>query len=63
MSESIEIMKVKRMVVAYTVKTEGITYACDGKVWRVDVDLVCYYKGLLQILEITPEKIQRLSGI
>ena len=57
-------MKVKRMVVVYTVKPEGITYACDGgKVWRVDIDLVCYYKGLLQILEITPEKIQRLSGI
>ena len=31
---------VKRMVVAHTVQEHGITSACDGKLWRIDVGLL-----------------------
>lgn len=35
----------KRMVVGHTVQQQGITSACDGRVWRIDVGMSSYYGG------------------
>ena len=42
----------KRMVVAHTVQEHGITSACDGAVWRIDVGLAALYGGPTQVLSI-----------
>lgn len=42
----------KRMVVGHTVQKDGISSACDGKVWRIDTGLASYYGGPMEVLEI-----------
>jgi diadenosine tetraphosphatase ApaH/serine/threonine PP2A family protein phosphatase len=42
----------KRMVIAHTVQPNGISSACDGAVWRIDVGLAALYGGPLEALEI-----------
>jgi hypothetical protein len=48
----------KRMVVAHTVQKAGITSACDGALWRIDVGLNRIYGGSIQVLELSdPPKV------
>jgi hypothetical protein len=48
----------KRMVVAHTVQPAGISSACDGALWRIDVGLAKKYGGPIQVLELgDPPKI------
>jgi hypothetical protein len=42
------------MVVGHTVQPHGITSACDGTLWRIDVGLATYYGGPIQVLELVP---------
>jgi len=44
----------KRMVVGHTVQQQGITSACDGKLWRIDVGLAAGYGGPIEVLEVNP---------
>jgi hypothetical protein len=44
----------KRMVVGHTVQDGGITSACDGALWRIDVGLARRYGGPIQVLELAP---------
>ncbi len=46
-------MGVRRMVVGHTVQP-GITSACDGAVWRIDVGLAKHYGGPIEVLELVP---------
>jgi hypothetical protein len=43
----------KRMVVGHTVQEQGITHACDGKLWRIDVGLAAGYGGPIEVLEVS----------
>ncbi|HEY4241132.1 MAG TPA: metallophosphoesterase [Kofleriaceae bacterium] len=43
-----------RMVVAHTVQKAGISSACDGALWRIDVGLGREYGGPIQVLELVP---------
>jgi hypothetical protein len=61
LDEALEILDVERMVVGHTVHTEGVTSACDGKVWMVDVGLAKYYGGPVQVLEIRGDAVQVLG--
>jgi hypothetical protein len=45
----------KRMVVGHTVQQRGITDACEGTLWRIDVGLAAYYGGPIEVLEIAGE--------
>lgn len=45
-------LKAKRMVVAHTVQQGGITSACDGKLWRIDVGMTKVFGGPIQVLEV-----------
>src|SRR6185503_2947883 len=42
----------KRMVVGHTVQERGISSACDGTVWRIDVGLAALYGGPIEVLEL-----------
>jgi hypothetical protein len=51
---------VRRMVVAHTVQPHGITSACDGALWRIDVGLSNHYGGPTEVLEIVPGAAPRI---
>lgn len=42
----------KRMIVAHTVQKNGISPACDERVWRIDVGMAKHYGGRPAVLEI-----------
>jgi hypothetical protein len=46
---------VKRMVIGHTVQEHGISSACDGRVWRIDVGLAKVYGGPIEVLELAPD--------
>jgi hypothetical protein len=52
----------KRMVVAHTVQAHGITSACDGKLWRIDVGLAKLYGGPIEVLAIDGSGAHVLHG-
>jgi hypothetical protein len=48
----------KRMVVAHTVQKDGITSACNGALWRIDVGMTKMFGGPIEVLELgDPPKI------
>jgi hypothetical protein len=53
---------VKRMVVGHTVQEKGISSACDGTVWRIDVGLAKLYGGPIEVLEIVDGTPKVLHG-
>lgn len=56
-------LSVKRMVVGHTVQRAGVTSACDGRVYRVDVGLSDYYgNNATQVLELRPSGVRILGG-
>lgn len=58
LEETLEMLDAQRMVVGHTVQDTGITSACDGRVWRVDVGLADYYGGSTQVLEIVGDRVR-----
>jgi hypothetical protein len=61
LTEALAILEVERMVVGHTVHTEGVTSACEGKVWMVDVGLAAYYGGPVQVLEIRGDAVRVIA--
>jgi hypothetical protein len=51
-----------RMVVGHTVQKDGITSACDEKVWRIDVGMAAAYGGRTAVLEISDAGVRPLGG-
>jgi hypothetical protein len=51
-----------RMVVGHTVQKGGITSACDGKLWRIDVGLAAHYGGPTQVLEIEGDDVRVIEA-
>jgi hypothetical protein len=52
LAAALSALRVKRMVVGHTVQSAGITSACDGALWRIDVGLSRHYGGPIEVLEI-----------
>jgi hypothetical protein len=50
----------KRMVVGHTVQASGITSACGGHVWRIDVGLSRVYGGPIEALQIENDRVSEL---
>jgi hypothetical protein len=64
-TSALDALHVKRMVVGHTVQDHGITSACDGRLWRIDVGLSRLYGGPIEVLELTPDappKVLRGTG-
>ncbi len=60
LDEVLAALSAKRMVVAHVVQGEGITSACSGRVWRIDVGLARYYGGPVEVLELTADAVAPL---
>jgi len=54
----LEALEAERMVMGHTVQSEGITSACDGKVWRIDTGMSSHYGGPLEVLEIVEDSVR-----
>lgn len=52
---------VLRIVVGHTPQERGITSACGGTVWRVDVGLSAHYGGPLEALEIVGDQVRPIA--
>ena len=50
---ALEQLGVQRMVVGHTVQRDGISSACDGRVWRIDVGMADHYGGRAAVLELS----------
>lgn len=62
LEEALEMLAAERMVVGHTVHREGITSACQGKVWRIDVGLAAHYGGSPAVLELSNGSAQVLTS-
>lgn len=51
-------LSAKRMVVGHTPQQQGISSACDDKVWRIDVGMSRFYGGTVQVLQLEGEAVQ-----
>ena len=60
LSRSLEETGAARMVVGHTVQKGGITSACAGEVWRIDVGLSHYYGGPVEVLQVMGDKVSVL---
>ena len=47
----------KRMVVGHTVQKRGVSSACDGKVWRIDVGLARHFGGPIEVLVVAGDAV------
>ncbi|MFM2160530.1 MAG: hypothetical protein RLZZ383_42 [Pseudomonadota bacterium] len=52
---------VRRMVVGHTPQEHGVTSACAGAVWRIDVGLSAHYGGPLEALEILGDQVRAIA--
>ncbi|MDX2091460.1 MAG: metallophosphoesterase [Kofleriaceae bacterium] len=59
-SRALEALGAKYMVVGHTVQDGGISSACDGTVWRIDVGLAKHYGGPIEVLELVPDAPPRI---
>jgi hypothetical protein len=60
LQRTLDALDVERMVVGHTTNTAGITSACGGRVWRIDVGLASVYGGPNEVLEIRGDEIRSL---
>jgi hypothetical protein len=61
LEETLEMLGVERMVVGHTVQDKGMTSACQGKVWRIDVGLAAHYGGSPAVLELSDGNVRALT--
>ena len=53
----------RRMVVGHIIQERGISSACEGRVWRIDVGLSRALGGKpAQVLEILGDEVRVVSG-
>ncbi len=61
LDEALREIGARRIVVAHTVHREGISSACDDKVWRIDAGMAAHYGGHPAALEITGDTLQVIT--
>lgn len=61
LEQALEMLGAARMVVGHTVQRHGITSACQGKVWRIDVGLAAHYGGSAAVLELSRGEVRVLT--
>lgn len=62
LDEALKAANATRMVVGHTVQRQGITSACEGKVWRIDVGMAAHYGGSPQALELRGEQVRIIDA-
>jgi Calcineurin-like phosphoesterase len=58
LGRALALLGAKRMVVGHTPQAHGITSACDGRVWRIDVGMAHHYGGPIAVLELRGDSVK-----
>lgn len=58
LTKALDSLSAKRMVVGHTPQLDGITSACDGKIWRIDTGMARFYQGPTEVLEIKGDQVR-----
>jgi hypothetical protein len=53
-------MGAARIVMGHTIQSGGITDACGGRAWRIDVGMAAHYGGPVEVLEIVGDSVRVL---
>jgi hypothetical protein len=61
LAQALNALGAKRMVVGHTPQPQGITHACDERVYRIDTGMSRFYGGPVQVLEIVGDRVRVLS--
>jgi hypothetical protein len=57
LAQVLKVLGAKRMVVGHTPQLEGVTSACDERVWRIDVGMSRFYGGPVQALALDGDRV------
>ena len=60
LAEVLSRLEARRMVMGHTVQDGGITSACEGLAWRIDVGMAAHYGGAVEVLEIIGDSVRVL---
>ena len=60
LAEVLASLDASRLVMGHTIQDDGITSACDGQAWRIDVGMAAFYGGPLEVLEIVGDSVSVL---
>lgn len=61
LEETLARLAARRMVVGHTVQDVGISPACGGAVWRIDVGMSAHYGGSPAVLEIVGDAVRPIE--
>lgn len=61
LADALRRLGAKRIVMGHTIQRGGITSACDGAAWRVDVGMAAHYGGPVEVLEIVGDSLRVLA--
>lgn len=53
-------MEARRIIMGHTIQDGGITSACEGLAWRIDVGMAAHYGGSVEVLEIIDDSVRVL---
>lgn len=53
LEDTLRLLEADRMVVGHTIQDQGISSACGGLVWRVDVGMADHYGGSAAVLDLS----------
>ena len=62
LGSALQIAGARRMIVGHTVQVDGISSACGGRVFRVDVGMAAAYGGKPSALEIAGDRIRIIGS-
>jgi hypothetical protein len=62
LGDTLQSLGAKRMVVGHTVQGDGISEACGGLVWRIDVGMAEHYGGSVEVLDLSGCEIRVLES-
>ncbi len=63
LGKALALLKASRMVIGHTVQRGGITNSCDGALWRIDTGMSSAFGGPIEVLELTPTRVQPIRSL
>ncbi len=57
LAEVLSRLNARRMVMGHTIQDGGITSACEGRAWLIDVGMSAHYGGPVEVLEIVGDSV------
>jgi hypothetical protein len=61
LAQALDALGARRMVVGHTVQKQGISPACDDRLWRIDTGMAEHYGGPTQVLQIVGDTVTVLE--